>query len=407
MQVTHPPTAAARRRGLKVSLAAAAGITLTVGMTFTALSTASAATPASSVNPYSPAYQHPYRHGVIPTIGQLAKMRSYAAAHPNATTATGPETLSYGGGIDGIGVQSGHSKVYIVFYGNQWGTSSTDGNGNLKFTGDSSGVASVAQEMFKGIGTNNELWSADLTQWCDGSTVSAGAYSCPSTTPASAFVPYQSGGVLAGAWYDNSAASPSTATEHQLAQEAINAAAHFGNTTAASNRNAYYVILSPHGTDPDNYQSLTSGYCAWHMWTGYPGMTGGPLNSPYGPIAFSNQPYNMDFYSGTQSACGVGFVNGASGTLDGYTMTIGHEWHEMMSDTLITGWNNPGTNGGTNGYENSDECAWIAPGSTGGAADITFATGTFAEQASWSNDTNNCAISHPIVNHGSQGNTVR
>ncbi|HZP52946.1 MAG TPA: hypothetical protein VFB40_17365, partial [Actinocrinis sp.] len=99
--MTHPPTAAARRRGLKVSLAAAAGITLTVGMTFTALSTASAATPASSVNPYSPAYQHPYRHGVIPTIGQLAKMRSYAAAHPNATTATGPETLSYGGGIDG------------------------------------------------------------------------------------------------------------------------------------------------------------------------------------------------------------------------------------------------------------------------------------------------------------------
>src|SRR5581483_4898920 len=244
---------------LKVPLAAAAGFALATGMTVTALAPASAATTSASsaVNPYSPAYQHSYRHGVIPTIGQLAKMRSYAAAHPNATTATGPETLSYGGGIDGIGVQSGHSKVYIVFYGNQWGTSSTDGNGNLKFTGDSSGVASVAQEMFKGIGTNNELWSADLTQWCDGSTVSAGAYSCPSTTPASAFVPYQSGGVLAGAWYDNSAASPSTATEHQLAQEAINAAAHFGNTTAASNRNAYYVILSPHGTDPDNYQSLT------------------------------------------------------------------------------------------------------------------------------------------------------
>ena len=26
--------------------------------------------------------------------------------------------------------------------------------------------------------------------------------------------------------------------------------------------------------------------------------------------------------------------------------------------------------------------------------------GTFAEQASWSNDTNNCAISHPIVGGG-------
>jgi serine protease len=32
-------------------------------------------------------------------------------------------------------------------------------------------------------------------------------------------------------------------------------------------------------------------------------------------------------------------------------------------------------------------------------------TGTFAEQASWSNDTNSCAISHPIVG-GTSGNTV-
>src|SRR6185437_9142014 len=181
MQVTHPPKAAARRRSLKVPLAAAAGLALATGMTLTALAPADAATPASSANPYSPAYQHPYRHGVIPTIAQQAKMNSYSATHRNAATAaTGPETLSYGGGIDGIGVQSGHSKVYIVFYGTQCGTSSTDGNGNLKFSGDSSGVASVAQQMFKGIGTNNELWSADLTQWCDGPNVSAGATSCPS-----------------------------------------------------------------------------------------------------------------------------------------------------------------------------------------------------------------------------------
>ncbi|HEU5353898.1 MAG TPA: putative Ig domain-containing protein, partial [Actinocrinis sp.] len=56
--------------------------------------------------------------------------------------------------------------------------------------------------------------------------------------------------------------------------------------------------------------------------------------------------------------------------------------------------------------ENSDECAWISPGTTGGAANINFGSfGTYAEQASWSNDTNSCAISHPIVNHGG-GNTV-
>jgi serine protease len=403
MQLTHPPQAAARRRSLRVPLAAAAGLALATGMTVTALApAASAATAstssavASSTNPYSPAYQHPYRHGVLPTIGQLAKMKQYQATHPATTTATGPETLSYGGGIDGIGVQSGHSKVYLVFYGNQWGSSSTDGNGNLKFTGDADGAAGAAQQMFKGIGTNGELWSADLTQWCDGSGVSSGATTCPSTAN---FVPYQSGGVLSGVWYDNSTASPSAATGHQLGQEAVNAAAHFGNTSSASNRYAYYVILSPHGTNPDSYQGQ---YCAWHDYNGDSTLTGGAVSSPYGDIAFSNQPYNMDSGSG----CGVGFVN-SPGTLDGWTMTLGHEWHEMMSDqNPAGGWTNQ-TGSSYNGQENSDECAWLSPGTSGGAANVSFGGfGTYAEQASWSNDTNNCAISHAILTHGGGGNTV-
>ncbi|MEV8524271.1 Ig domain-containing protein [Streptomyces sp. NPDC052000] len=353
------------------------------------------ATGHTVTNPYSPAYQHSYRHGVVPTAQQNAKMKSWQATHASRNAATGPETLSYGGGIDGIGVQSGHSKVYLVFYGTQWGTQSTDGNGNAKFSGDSAGAAGAAQQMFKGIGTGNELWSADLTQWCDGPNVAAGATSCPSNAN---FVPYQSGGVLSGVWYDNAAASPSAASGHQLGQEAVNAAAHFGNTTAASNRDAYYVILSPHGTNPDSYQGQ---YCAWHDYNGDSTLTGGAVNSPYGDVAFSNQPYNIDSGSG----CGVGFVN-SPGTLDGWTMTLGHEWHEMMSDqNPAGGWTNH-TGSSYDGQENSDECAWLNPGTAGGAANVTMGTGTFAEQASWSNDTNACAISHPIVGGGSTGNTV-
>ncbi|MFD5544591.1 hypothetical protein ACFWIJ_44065 [Streptomyces sp. NPDC127079] len=343
-------------------------------------------------NPYSPAYQHPYRHGVIPTIRGNAKMKSWAAGHPAAAAATGPQTLSYGGGIDGIGVQSGHSKVYLVFYGSQWGTQSTNGSGDATFSGDPDGAAPVTQEMFKGIGTGNERWSADLTQWCDGPNVSSGATSCPSNAN---FIPYQSGGVLSGVWYDNSAASPSAATGHQLGAEAVKAAGHFGNTTAASNRDAYYIILSPHNTNPDSYQGQ---YCAWHDYNGDSTLTGGPVSSSYGDIAFSNQPYNMDSGSG----CGVGFVN-SPGTLDGWTMTLGHEWHEMMSDqNPAGGWTNH-TGSSYDGQENSDECAWLSPGSAGGAANVAMGTGTFAEQASWSNDTNNCAISHAIVGGGSSG----
>jgi len=400
--MSHPPKSAVHR-GPRIALAAAASFALVTAVSWAATGSASAAAvPASSnpaaastaTNPYSPAYQHPYRHGALPTISQLAKMKSYAAGHASPQV-TGPETLSYGGGIDGIGVQSGHSKVYIVFYGNQWGSSSTDSNGNLKFSNDSAGAAGVAQQMFKGIGTNNELWSADLTQWCDGPNVSAGATSCPSNA---AFIPYQSGGVLSGVWYDNASASPGTASGHQLGQEAVNAAAHFGNTSAAANRDAYYIIASPKGTNPDSYQGQ---YCAWHDYNGDSTLTGGAVSSPYGDVAFSNQPYNIDSGAG----CGVGFVN-SPGTTDGYTITLGHEWHEMMSDqNPAGGWTNHQSGSSYNGQENSDECAWLSPGTSGGAANISFGSfGTYAEQASWSNDTNACAISHAIVNHG--GNTV-
>ncbi|MBF9072748.1 hypothetical protein I2501_32505 [Streptacidiphilus sp. NEAU-YB345] len=341
-------------------------------------------------NPYSPQYQHAYRHGAIPTRAQNAKMQTWAKSHNAALATTGPETLSYGGGIDGIGVNSGHAKVYLVFYGTQWGTKGTDSNGNATFTKDPDHAASAAQQMFKGIGTNSETWSADLTQYCDGPNVAVGATSCPSNA---AFIPYQTGGVLSGVWYDNSKAEPTNATGHQLGVEAVAAAAHFGNTTAASNRNAYYVILSPHGTDPDGYQNPTTGYCAWHDYNGDSTLTGGPVSSSYGDIAFSNQPYNMDL----GASCGVGFVN-SPGTLDGYTMTLGHEWHEMMSDmNPAGGWTN-NTGSSYQGQEDSDECAWLSPGTAGGAANISFGSfGTYAEQSSWSNDTNSCAISHAIL----------
>src|SRR3954465_8920034 len=136
------------------------------------------ATPSSAnnpvSNPYSPANGHSYRHGVIPTLATHAKMNTWAKQHA-VPAATGPKTLSYGGGVDGIGVQSGHSKVYLVFYGTQWGTQTTDANGISTFTGDPNGAAPVVQKMFKDIGTGGETWSADLTQWCDGPNVAAGA----------------------------------------------------------------------------------------------------------------------------------------------------------------------------------------------------------------------------------------
>jgi serine protease len=89
----------------------------------------------------------------------------------------------------------------------------------------------------KGLGTGGELWSGVMTQYCEG--VAAGAQSCPASGGQQ--VAYPAGGALAGVWADQGAPSPGSATQTQLGQEAVRAAAHFGNTTAAANRNAQYV----------------------------------------------------------------------------------------------------------------------------------------------------------------------
>jgi hypothetical protein len=345
--------------------------------------TTSQTTP-NDTNPYSPAYQHPYRRGVVPTISQLSKMKSFKPVQTQASLATSANTLSYGGGIDGIGVTSGKEKVYLVFWGTQWGTQSTNSSGNLTFSRDSAGAAPRLQNMFKGLGTGNELWSGVMTQYCDGSSVATGATSCPS---GAAHVGYPTGGALAGVWYDNAAAEPRTASGNQLAKEAIRAAAHFGNTTAASNRYAQYDILSASGTNPDNW--LNGGFCAWHDYNGDTTLSGGAASSSYGDIAFTNMPYVLD----AGANCGQNFVNGGSaGNLDGFTMVNGHEYAETITDqNPAGGWTNA-----SSGEENADECAWISSGQ-GASANVTMGNGSYAMQSTWSNDTNRCDISHTIV----------
>src|SRR5262249_17495176 len=150
---------------------------------------------------------------------------------------TGEQTLSYSGGVNGIGVTSGTPKVYLVFWGTQWGTAGDDGAGNMTFTGDPMAPPPYIQKRLTGLGTTGELWSGVMTQSCDGPSVAVGATSCPASAP---HVGYPNGGILAGVWYDNSAEAPLAATGHDIAAEAVKAAGHFGNTTPASNRYAQY-----------------------------------------------------------------------------------------------------------------------------------------------------------------------
>ncbi len=329
---------------------------------------------------------HAYRHGAVPQRGWLN-------THPtDRVPLTSANDLNFGGGINGVGVTTGQERVYLVFWGSQWGTQGTNAQGYATFSGDPDGVAPDLQAFFKGLGTGGETWSGVMTQYCEG--VATGAQSCSASNP---HVGYPSGGALAGVWEDTSTASPAASTAHQLATEAVNAAAHFGNTATGSNRDTQYVVVSPTGTNPDSYQ--TGGFCAWHDYTGDSTMDGGgAVNAPGGPLAFTNLPYIPD----AGASCGMNFVNsGSAGTLDGVTIVEGHEYAETITDQFPAGgWTD------SSGAENGDKCAWISSGQ-GASQNITLTTGSFAVQSTWANDFNSgaggCEVSHAIVTNG---NTV-
>jgi serine protease len=321
-------------------------------------------------NPYSPRHGHAYRHGVVPTREMMERMHQWEDAQRVFRPASGLPTdeLTYGGGIDGVGVTSGVPRVYLVFYGNQW---AQDGGG------DPMNASMFLQAFFTGIGSAGEQWSGTMTQYCDGPALRAGSPSCNTAT--NPHVGYPGRGALAGVWFDTSGAAPSNATTDQLAQEAVNAAAHFGNTTPEANRYAQYLIVSPSGTHPDGFNTSGASFCGWHNY----------VSSAYGDLAYSNLPYVSD----AGSSCGVNFVNqGSMGALDGFSIVGGHEYAETLTDQNPPGgWTNPDT-----GDESGDECAWIKSGE-GAAKNVSLATGAFAMQSIWSNDTIRCEISHKVL----------
>ena len=245
--------------------------------------------------------------------------------------------------------------VYLVYWGSQW-------NNN-----DPSGEAALQQSFFTGVGGSS--WNNSVTQYCQG--VAAGTVFCNGAgTP----VGNPSVGLLAGVWYDNGSAAPSSPTQSQLAGEANAAAAHFGNTSASQNASVQYVINT---ATTNNASGFGTQYCAWHSST----------SSSYGSIAYTNMPYVTD----AGASCGANF-NGL-GPNAGVTIVGGHEFAESETDPLPnSGWLDG------RGGENGDKCAWISSGQ-GAAAGITLSTGTFAVQSLWSNAYNSgsggCVLSYP------------
>jgi len=272
--------------------------------------------------------------------------------HPAGT----PSELSYHGGIGGIGVET-NPKVFLVLWGSQW-------NNN-----DPSGEEAILKNFYGGVGGSS--WANSVTQYCQGvptGTVFCNGAGTPAGNPSGIFASTQ-------VWADNASPAPSHPRQSQLAAEAVRAAQHFGNSTAASNASVQYVIATATG---HNSRGFGSQFCAYHSAT----------SSSVGNVAFTNLPYITD----AGGNCGADF-NGL-GPDAGITIVGGHEMAETMTDQFPSGgWVD------SSGAENGDKCAWIPTGQQGAAANISLSSRTFAVQSLWSNAFNSgsggCVLSYP------------
>jgi serine protease len=277
---------------------------------------------------------------------QAETSHSTAPHHASAKPAvTGSGNLSYGGGPV---VTS--PKIYIVYWGSQWGTSS--------ITNDPSGEASLQSSFFQHAYGSGDTFFTSQTQYCEG--VATGTTQCNGAgTP----VGHPSSSPLAGTWLDSSASAPSRPSNSQLAAEAVKAAAHFG----VSGDNIQIIVDSPHGVVPNGFKTQ---YCAWHDVT---------TNSSGAKVPYTNMPYITD----AGSACGANFItpsNGVSGSTEGITIVGGHEYAETLTDPEAgNGWLD------STGYETGDKCAWISSGQ-GASAVIALNGSYYAVQSLWSNN---------------------
>jgi serine protease len=217
---------------------------------------------------------------------------------------------------------------------------------------------------------------------------------------------------LAGIWVDDtnditglestSSSNPAgpTNTYTDLAQEAARAVSHFGITDLA---NANIIIAQPPNYSDPN--ALSTGYCAFHDYT-QPNLENGIYNGIQPGISWTNMPYSLAINSNGANVCGENAVNtDARGKLDGFSIVLGHEIEETVTDPgaedvigsglsaqQIGGWYDA-----LDANENGDKCAWVGenlltaqgppepiPGAlgnmTGNAGD------RFAVQSLWSND---------------------
>jgi serine protease len=277
-----------------------------------------------------------------------------------------PVDMAYFGGH--VQVQP---KIYLVFWG--WGEPGAFDHTTPGMPADDpDGAAARMTAFVKAMG--GTAWAGVSTQYYE----TVGGQNVFVQNPANVF---------GGVWYDDSDPIHDNLSGLELAQEAQRAVAHFGVTDLADSQ---FVIAQPQKFDEAGFNS-GAGYCAWHDYTQpstYPGVQPG--------ISFTNMPYVLN----AGASCGENSVNTGyyAGRLDGFTIVMGHEIEETITDPGAEDVVNGQNLGGWydySGYENGDKCAWVgytegitSPSTVpGGLADITGNDGRqYPVQSLWSND---------------------
>ena len=295
---------------------------------------------------------------------------------PTGTVNSVTNDLIYHGGNLGdgaIGIQK-KPAVYLIYWGPEWANGFTTPDNATGQLYSSKTLQNYVSSFFGDVG--GSPWAGVQTQYCR--NVLAGTTSCAGL-PGADFItnPTQQ---LKGVWTDPTPVLADIVTlglaqnlvDDPIAAEAMRASAHF-----KYDPNATYIVLTP----PSTIGTGQPAYCGYHTQTTSIDGYGNPYRIEYAFIPFQN----MDWPGLGTGGCGQHFVNATSdafgnGIFDGYSMVVGHEYAEAVTDpdnyfSNQDGWND------AQGSENGDKCAWAA-----NSQNITLGGHQFAVQPMWSNE---------------------
>ena len=314
----------------------------------------------------------------VPGIGHTqtnAKHFFWAPGQPNTPNPSSlASDLIYHGGNAGpgaIGVEN-RPATYLIFWGPDWanGFATADAKGQVF---SSQQLQAYVTSFLTNLGGTS--WDAIPTEYCN--NIAAGNTSCANITGANYVTDPRT--QLKGVWTDPTPVPSDIVAlglaenlaDDPIAQEAVRASAHFSYDPQAT-----YIILTP----PTTIASGQPVYCGYHTQTSSVDGVGNPYRLQYAFIPFLNASWPVLGAGG----CGMNSVNLASdsfghGVFDGYSIVVGHEYAEAITDpdnfsSVQDGWNDDQTS------EIGDKCAWT------GLANVSMNGNTkFAVQPLWSN----------------------